>query len=461
MEREIAIAPKQNKMTWLDWVQNILIISAVVIFTLNYTIVGVLRGGWFSPLKNLVMIGIFLLFVYRFFTVSKEERKQWFTQKFLRVPSFVWLLAYFIVRCICFAVNGFQYGIAREIFFEFVFLVAICPWTVGPRVRFDIIAWVFCGINLVMNLANTYCCHVLKVFYEETGGSPVKGGLLGFLTHLKTYAFYGEGSKVTPLYSNPNSAGIMTGMALLLSLLLISKKKLIPLFVVYWVYSLYVLYADASRGAIIGFVVAIICICLLKLIPNLQPRLIVIVSMLVCIGIAVGIYGFISYNLSDGDRHFTELETKLDDISSTRYQIWQTCYRAHKDTRLLGEGSAALEKQVRNERIRADLIEDYATDREFVPTTYSIHNGYLATIFITGWLGFLFSSIIFFDKIVKSNVIAYSTKKSVFLSAIVVFSFMVSNFEALMITSRYYTILILLLILAWQKNFMRNNDNGN
>ena len=50
-------------MTWLDWVQNILIISAVVIFTLNYTIVGVVKGGWFSPLKNLVMIGIFMLFV--------------------------------------------------------------------------------------------------------------------------------------------------------------------------------------------------------------------------------------------------------------------------------------------------------------------------------------------------------------------------------------------------------------
>lgn len=174
-------------MTWLDWVQNILIISAVVIFTLNYTIVGVVKGGWFSPLKNLVMIGIFMLFVYRFFTVSKAERKQWFTQKFLRVPSFVWLLAYFIVRCICFAVNGFQYGIAREIFFEFVFLVAICPWTVGPRVRFDIIAWIFCGINLVMNLANTYCCHVLKAFFAEGGSDPVNGGILGFLTHLKSF----------------------------------------------------------------------------------------------------------------------------------------------------------------------------------------------------------------------------------------------------------------------------------
>lgn len=438
-------------MTWLDWVQNILIISAVVIFTLNYTIVGVVKGGWFSPLKNLVMIGIFVLFVYRFFTVSKAERKQWFTQKFLRVPSFVWLLAYFIVRCICFAVNGFQYGIAREIFFEFVFLVAICPWTVGPRVRFDIIAWIFCGINLVMNLANTYCCHVLKVFYEETGGSPVDGGLLGFLTHLKTYASYGVGDKVSPLYSNPNSAGIMTGMALLFSFLLIRRKKKLPLFVLYWMYSLYVLYIDASRGAMIGFIAAILCVGLLKLIPKLQPRVLITASLLLCIGIAIGIYGFIGYNLSDGDRNFTDLENKLDDMSSTRYQIWQTCYRAHQDTRLLGTGNATLEKKSRNEQIRADLIEDYATDREFVPTTLSVHNGYLATIFIAGWIGFVLFSIILFDKISKGHINENSKRESQILSAIVVFSLMVSNFEALMITSRYYTILVLLLILSWQQ----------
>ena len=445
------MTPKQNKMTWLDWVQNILIISAVVIFTLNYTIVGVVKGGWFSPLKNLVMIGIFLLFVYRFFTVSKAERKQWFTQKFLRVPSFVWLLAYFIVRCICFAVNGFQYGIAREIFFEFVFLVAICPWTVGPRVRFDIIAWIFCGINLVMNLANTYCCHVLKVLYEETGGSPVDGGLLGFLTHLKTYASYGVGDKVSPLYSNPNSAGIMTGMALLFSFLLIRRKKKLPLFVLYWMYSLYVLYIDASRGAMIGFIAAILCVGLLKLIPKLQPRVLITASLLLCIGIAIGIYGFIGYNLSDGDRNFTDLENKLDDMSSTRYQIWQTCYRAHQDTRLLGTGNATLEKKSRNEQIRADLIEDYATDREFVPTTLSVHNGYLATIFIAGWIGFVLFSIILFDKISKGHINENSKRESQILSAIVVFSLMVSNFEALMITSRYYTILVLLLILSWQQ----------
>ena len=442
------MTPKQNKMTWLDWVQNILIISAVVIFTLNYTIVGVLKGGWFSPLKNLVMIGIFLLFVYRFFTVSKEERKQWFTQKFLRVPSFVWLLAYFIVRCICFAVNGFQYGIAREIFFELVFLVAICPWTVGPRVRFDIIAWVFCGISLVMNLANTYCCHVLKVFFAEGGSEPVNGGILGFLTHLKSYDPAGALYNLTPLYSNPNSQGIMAGMAILLSFLLVRKGKAIVLFSIYWIYTFYALYAGGSRGAMVGLITALLAMGLLKICRKISPKVLLTACLLVCTIAAVSIYSFIDYNLKDGDGNFTETEIQINNVSTGRYLIWQTCYRSHQDTKLLGVGDATIEKQIRNEQLRTDYIGNYGTEEGFIPTTFSVHNGYLATIFIAGWIGFILFIVVLLDKIWQSNGISEKRSQRFVIAGIVVFTLMISNFEALLITSRYYTVLLMFLLLA-------------
>ena len=450
MEREIAITQKQNKMTWLDWVQNILILSAVVIFTLNYTIVGVLKGGWFSPLKNLVMISIFLLFVYRFFTVSKEERRQWFTQKFLRVPSFIWLLAYFIVRCICFAVNGFQYGIAREIFFEFVFLVAICPWTVGPRVRFDIIAWVFCGINLVMNLANTYCYYLVMNFIKETGGAPVENGLLGFLTHLKLYSAYWVENNVGLLYSNPNSAGIMTGLAILMSFLLVQNKKSLVAFAIYWMYSIYVLYIIESRGAMLGFVVSIVSILVCWIFPHIKLRSLIVGCLVICTVIAIGIYGFIGYNLRDDDRTFSRLESQINDISTGRYIVWQNCYRAHKNTKLLGVGSATREKQYRNKQMKRDYIEQYGTEKGFVETTFSVHNGYLAMIFIVGWLNFLLFIFIILDKIKKAPCLSDNKKNSYVLMAIIVFALVVSNFEALLLTSRYYTILIFLLVLSWK-----------
>lgn len=442
-------------MTWLDWVQNILIISAVVIFTLNYTIVGVVKGGWFSPLKNLVMIGIFMLFVYRFFTVSKAERKQWFTQKFLRVPSFVWLLAYFIVRCSCFAVNGFQYGIAREIFFEFVFLVAICPWTVGPQVRFDIIAWVFCGINLVMNLANTYACHVLKVFYEETGGSPVDGGLLGFLTHLKTYSLYGPEVNVAPMYSNPNSAGIMTGIAILMSFILVRKNKGLIILGIYWIYSIYELYAFESRGALVSFIGAFIGVGLSLLLKKLSLKKIILGCFLICVILTIGMYGFIEYNHSDKDNRFLDVENQINRISTQRYGIWQTCYSAHDNARLLGEGSPTLEKRVRNQYLKEEFVKTFNQTAGFIPTTLSIHNGYFASIFITGWMGFFLFLIIMIDKIRSYESSDSIQVRDYGMAGIIIFSFLISNFEALLITSRYYTILLVFLILAQKRKELK------
>lgn len=445
------MTPKQNKMTWLDWVQNILIISAVVIFTLNYTIVGVVKGGWFSPLKNLVMIGIFMLFVYRFFTVSKAERKQWFTQKFLRVPSFVWLLAYFIVRCICFAVNGFQYGIAREIFFEFVFLVAICPWTVSPRVRFDFIAWVFCGINLVMNLVNMYACHVLKIFFENGGSEPVEGGFIGFLTHLKIYSPNGCDYNLTPMYSNPNSAGIMTGLAILLSFLFVRLKPRFVVLAIYWAYSLYALYASGSRGAMLSFFISVICLAILQISSKDVLKILLAVCLLICTIAAIGIYGFIGYNNSQM-QNTSSIEERINLMSAGRYTIWKNCYFAHNDKWLLGEGSATLEKKTRNDQLREEYVSNYGTEEGFQATTFSVHNGYLATIFITGWLCFILFIVILLDKVTKSRALHFRHQQGKVLAAIIVYVLMISNFEALLITSRYYTVLIMFLILAWDQS---------
>ena len=85
----------------------------------------------------------------------------------------------------------------------------------------------------MMNLVNTYCCHVLKVFFAEGGSEPVNGGIVGFLTHLKSYAPYGTEYNLAPLYTNPNSQGIMAGMAILLSFFLVRKNKTIIFFVPY------------------------------------------------------------------------------------------------------------------------------------------------------------------------------------------------------------------------------------
>lgn len=430
----------------IDKAENILIISLMLIFTLNYTIAGILKSSIFSPLKNIVMLLIFVLFVYRFFSVSKDERKSWFTEKFLFLPSVVWLLLFFVVRCISFCIEGFQYGIAREIFFEFVFLITICRWTVGKNVRIDILAYVFCILNLIMNLANTYCYHILVLYFE---GNSVNDNVIAFLKGLGTYSDYGISYNPAILYVNPNSAGIMTALAILLSFLLVKNKKRIPVFVLYWIYSLYTLYQYGSRGAEVSFIVAIISTVLILGLKWVTPKRIIAACLLCCCVLSAFMYAFIGYNLADGSRELNETESKINTVSTQRYVIWQDCFISHSDKWLFGTGSPALEKEQRNEYLKENYTETYGTDEGFVPTTFSVHNGYLATIFITGWAGFILFIMIMLDKISKARILMQRNKNGAIVASIAIFTLMVSNFEALLITSRYFTVLLLFIILAW------------
>ena len=116
---------------------------------------------------------------------------------------------------------------------------------------------------------------------------------------------------------------------------------------------------------------------------------------------------------------------------------------------MFGTGSPTLEKDQRNEYLKEKYTEAYGTEEDFVPTTLSVHNGYLATIFITGWAGFILFIIIMLDKISKTKVLKPRNKNGAIMAAIVIFAFMVSNFEALLVTSRYFTVLLMFIALAW------------
>jgi hypothetical protein len=57
--------------------------------------------------------------------------------------------------------------------------------------------------------------------------------------------------------------------------------------------------------------------------------------------------------------------------------------------------------------------------------------------------------IIMLDKIRKARALSARSTHNMVLASTVIFAFMVSNFEALLVTSRYYTILMVFIILAW------------
>lgn len=435
-----------RKLNFLDIAENIIIISSVIIFMLNYTIVGVVEPGIFSPLKNIVMLAFFALFIYRFFSVSKNQRRTFFTKKVFILPCFVWIVLFFAARLVTFAAEGFQYGIAREIFFEFVFLTAICEWTVGKNVKIDLLAAIFIIVNLLINIVNTYCIHIIKLSFE---GIDKSTAVMEILTSLKTYSSYGAEYNLAVLYTNPNSAGIMTGLAILLSFMFIKNKKLIPLLSIYWLYSIYVMLEYESRGAILSFAAACVSIFAMLLLKKLSPKTIISLCLILSAGFAIVIYGIIGYNLNDNNKELTKIEEQINVLSTGRYEIWQYCYISHKDKRAFGTGSAALEKEQRNEYLKSEFENTYGSDSGFIPTTFSVHNGYLATVFITGWIGFIIFIVIMMNKVINAKIFYKRNKLSIIMASIVIFTFMVSNFEALLITSRYYTILLTFIILAW------------
>lgn len=434
----------------IDVIENIIVILSVVIFTLNYNIVGVLKSSIFSPLKNIIMIAIFLLFIYRFFSVSPQERKKWITDKFLLVPNFVWMVLFFIVRLTSFISSGFEYGIAREIFFEFIFLVAICRWTVGKNVRFDIAAAVFIAINLITNIVNTYFVNVIK---DNFNGNDFNESIMGFISNLSTYSSYGSEYNNAVLYVNPNSAGIMTGLAIIISLIFWKYIKIRPVIFIYWIYSLYIMLQYDSRGALLSFAVVLIMMILMKTLKCVTPKRAVVFCMIISACAASAVYFFIGYNLTDGDKTFTQTEEHINMLSTGRYKIWQDCYISHIDKKLFGEGSPNIEKETRNQYLLEEHIEIYGNKEGFVKTNFSVHNGYLATIFVTGWLGFILFLIIMTYKIYKAKILSANKNFSIIMAAIIIYTFMVSNFEALLITSRYYTVIMSFIILAWDKDF--------
>ena len=62
------------------------------------------------------------------------------------------------------------------------------------------------------------------------------------------------------------------------------------------------------------------------------------------------------------------------------------------------------------------------------------------------------------DKICKAKVLSYNKNLSMVIASIVIYTLIVSNFEALLVTSRYYTVLMSFIVLAWDKDPKERED---
>lgn len=336
----------------------------------------------------------------------------------------------FLVRMITFIKGGCSYDTAREIFFEFVFLVCMCPWTVTGKVNLKLNIIIFILINLAMNLMHSIL-------------------------------------NVEIVYSNPNTGGIMTALAVLLSLIFIKKdnwRRWVCLSI-YWVYSVYEMIGFEARSAEVSIVVSVTAILFMTLCRKLNPKVIVCACFVLSLILTAGIYGYINYNLKDMDKNFTETEAQINLISSGRYKIWQDAVVSHENTMLWGVGSPKEEKQIRNDYLRKNFISSGGNSEEYVPTTFSLHNGYLSTIFVNGWVGYILMTLILIHKIYLSESFKGYDRyiwrnRPIILAAVVIYCLMICHFEAMLLSCRYFTWLIIVIILSADAEKDKNETNN-
>ena len=283
-----------------------------------------------------VLIPILLAcFAIHFFIADRSEKVAF-------LKSNVVVIAYLVVRTVSLVIGGFNSYTLGSIMYETVFLLLICRWTVGDYSNSNKCFGIFIVLNLTVNIMS----FIAATFPEFIT-------LLGFdLAMYHENVWYMSMDPYAALYLNPNTAGIMTAMALIIFLAMENKsgirtasitKKLT--YVAYIVFTVFMIYKYGCRSAIVGLILVIVADIVVRVL-KVDKRKVVQVVFMAIIVCNIGMVGYISINNSDT----VNTEGMINDISSGRYEIWNDAYHTagYSEAWLLGHGSNETELENRN-----------------------------------------------------------------------------------------------------------------
>lgn len=437
--KTLDIEIKENEK--LNKVKNILLILYVALETLYKTIAGMYFASDMDRLQCVVAVLLIGLVAVEFLRLDKENKIKWLKKNVL-------VIGYFIVRLITFIHVGMEYTVIRSMLFEVVYLVALTELLVSGSLCRNIIMKAFVIANLILNVFNTAAYEFCRIIYPN--GDYAGSSLFNFIVE-KTYVdFNAEGLLVwqnSAMYGNPNQMGLMTGMAVLITLNYLSKnmsagKKIA--FVLYYIFSAYCIIFSDCASVLVGLVGATGAFILVKLIKSVNRKKIIFICLACCIAVTAGAYAYIS---TYEEYRITYTEYAIDQATSHRYGIWKDCYHSHQEEMLLGCGNITLEKRDRYQ-YNLDKGIDYGYDiNESLIDFYGPHNGYIGMLSCAGILGSLMFLLTFIKKIADCKML---NKKSWYL--LVVFLLVINLFECMIIISKNFCCLYLFLILAMDDN---------
>lgn len=416
---------------------NYILILYAVLEILCETVVGKYFLAWMERFQIIFAFALIVMFVMKFFMIGRDAQRAFLKRNIL-------VFVYFAFRLITFIYIGMQYTMIRSVLFEILYLLVLTEILIDNAFVRQTIFKLFIAINVILNLINTF----FHLYCEPLRASGITDNTIYNFALKYTYMEKFSFETICSMYSNPNQMGVMTGLALLISLTYLKKKmsnKAKVLYVIYVGFSLYALYLSRCNSAQIALLAAVLAFAAVKLVRVISPKMIAYACLASCLIVTGGILGFVA---SHGDLHtsYTEKQWEIDRFTSTRYTIWRNCYFTHKTTDevLLGNGNVALEKLDRAEYMHKIKVYKGGITLADMKQYLGTHNGYIGMLYCTGALGALVFLVLLIKKMKESKALS---KDSKYYMAIVYM--LVDNLlESFMVVNKSSPVFIFFLILA-------------
>lgn len=299
----------------------------------------------------------------------------------------------------------------------------------------DVIFKAFIIIITIINILTI----VIYFFMKWNNNSEIVGILKSFIIK---YTFY-ENFSFGAIYSNPNYAGVVTGICLLIGLNYLKERKFIS--ILFSIYSVLFIYFQTCRSAEIALLCCLAGYLLVRYLKWIKPIYIVNMFLSVCLLISVGLSVYIYQNstIESAIPNLSQQENKINLFSSSRYLIWKLDLNANKDNLLLGTGGFEKEKEARNSLIKKVYPDIQANQMELDFKNLNAHNGYIGTAIVRGIIGlFLFLLILF----TRLNIMDEQEIKKWYLC--LGFIFIINLFESYYITETFVSCFFMMLMMG-------------
>ena len=414
---------------------KILMPIMAILFICTNTVLNLWIGERIETIQNLLAIVVLFIVAVNLLSSFRSNLIPW-------IKSNVLVVVYFIIRLISLWQSGFDYSVIRTIFFEMFFLIGICGVTISAVNRRNFYIRFFLWFELIISLL------CVLIFF-------VMPHLSSDMQEFVAASTYYEKSATASLFSNVNTAGIMAGFSIVLSIA-IYKKNILPgkFVMVFGLYNIFALIFFGARSADIGIIVVLLFVGIKYISKSGNLKRFTIIALCLMVLTLIPIYGMIGYYESKQTLSYESIEGKLSLLSSGRYIIWKESFLIQQDSLIFGKGSLKLEQEARKELV--DNIKPTSSSRFYAATELGPHNGYIGMISGAGWLGFLVFIAILIQRIRRSKSLE-SGNWYLFL----IFFFAINCFESLFILNRFFICFYMFLILEsdWEKGDETYLDN--